>query len=125
MREYEFRAKDRDTGEWIYGYYAKTVASVRITDCILVSTNHRVVKYEIDINTLGQFTGLRDEHDAKVYEGDNVLLDLNYKWDVKATVKWNEHNLSWMFDTPKGTYFIQDIAWNNKNIKVTGNVHEK
>ena len=72
MRDIKFRAKDKITGKWVYGYYAKTVASTKITDCIIVADDNTVIRYEVDVNTLGQFIGLLDKYNVEIYDGDVV-----------------------------------------------------
>ena len=67
MREILFRAKNL-IGEWVYGYYHQKDGLHYIDDDLIV------------LNTLGQYTGLDDKNDNKIFEGD--ILARVYSNDV-------------------------------------------
>lgn len=89
MREILFKAKRLDDGEWVEGYYY----SYETLECFgKGKTYHYILKpgfadwsmprptefYEIDINTLCQFTGVTDKNGNKIWEND--IIDLSDCW---------------------------------------------
>ena len=67
MREILFKAKRKDNGEWVEGFYAK--GSTR--HCILPHLGG-YPKWDVDENTICQYTGLTDKNGNKIWENDVV-----------------------------------------------------
>lgn len=70
MREILFKAKRIDNGEWVEGYLFKQIAvEDRIYFAIEVIDN-TVNSFEVDENTISQYTGLTDDDGEKIWEYD-------------------------------------------------------
>lgn len=77
MREYKFRGKRVDNGEWVYGYYGEltdgeTTKSYIMTNTVSFGsvTNVYFTDHEVDPETVGQFTGICDKNCVDIYEKD-------------------------------------------------------
>ena len=69
MREIRFRGKDINTGEWVYGDLHT------LCDRPHIHTKPSMFPYAgkrsfVDVETVGEFTGLVDRKGVEVYEGD-------------------------------------------------------
>jgi len=80
MREILFRGKRLDNGEWVYGYYVyeelyKTSiieANEKTGGDGYINPRYQLTSYEVNSETVGQYTGFKDENEEKIFEGDVI-----------------------------------------------------
>lgn len=104
MREILFKAKRKENGEWVEGYYLN-VAKINHFICTgKIKLNGAVngilapEMYAIDPDTLCQFTGFTDKNGKKIWENDVVIYDKFVGYVVfkkcQYIIKWiNNENL--------------------------------
>jgi uncharacterized phage protein (TIGR01671 family) len=89
-REIKFRAKEKNTNKWVYGYYAMRSEESPVPETNEWYCEHYmlidrgIIGFEevlIDVKTLCQFTGLTDKDKKQVYEGDIDEYGYIIKWN--------------------------------------------
>lgn len=76
MREVLFRAKGKDDGKWVYGWYCRyPFGKWPLKDAIIPSEEAESGCFrfvEVDPATVGRYTGRRDRNGKRIFEGDVV-----------------------------------------------------
>ncbi len=113
MRDIKFRGICPNEGFWVYGYYAKRVAS-----------HHLILDggatYHADPDSIGQYTGLKDNHGVEIYEGDICRFDTMIpKIDGIGYVYWSVKGGCWMAQTK-----LPFLLHRAMSVEVIGNIHD-
>ena len=71
MREILFKAKRKDNGKWVEGYYRRIPCMGMLEHYIMPrNPKNRMEQYAIDPDTICQYTGLVDKNGKKIWEND-------------------------------------------------------
>ena len=140
MREIRFRGKgieENDKDKWYYGYYVKLD---KTTYCFKEdyernkdNSEHKILfdvmtdwglpnqhkMADININTLGQFTGLYDKNNVAIYEGDKMKNSKGGKGIVKYS-EYGEFVLEFEDENTMSSFNPAIL----RNYEVYGNIHE-
>lgn len=122
MREYLFRGKRLDNGEWFYGCYQEYPNNE-----VCIQNTYRD-SYFVSPETVGQFTEILDKNGKKIFEGDIVYLSENVKqtFDVDDGVIIYNHGAFFVnnADSLRSTLFaLTDYTFVLRG-RVIGNIHD-
>lgn len=121
MREILFRGKRIDSGEWVYGTMYKIAKDL---NPFILTGGKSGCSYQVEEETVGQYTGLNDKNGKRIFEGD-VAKVLQGKDKCIAYVGFE--NGAFIL-CPKTGNIYERTMWsywyNDWDVEVIGNVRD-
>ena len=140
-RDILFKAKRADNGEWVEGLLIES----KNDECHILVKNYNPIKkqgnghwyidspcFQVNPETVCQFTGLIDKNGNKIFQNDEVVSDKKFSSANKAVVMWLEKRCGFYFiantvgtDIVNRKPFQSAFKMNSIKVEITGNIHDK
>ena len=116
-RKIMFRAKDISGKQWVYGYLTIMWGLMHIQDF-----NDENTAYEIDPNTLGQYTNFDADDGREICDGDYVKVSPNFPGydQYEGIVNFLECG----FVVTDRKTFAKPLFTENDHVEIIGNIHD-
>lgn len=128
-REILFKAKRKDNGEWVEGYYVYCRKRHYILPVLnkAIGFDEREDEWvEADPNTICQYTGLTDKNGKRIWEND--ICDRKEKYPEIVTYNKGDWQLDYSYALGKEKHFcacnLGFYACERKWVEVIGNIFD-
>ena len=117
-REFLFRGKRIENGEWVYGSLV-----LWYDGSISIETGvYDAPMYAVDPATIGQYTGLTDKNGKRIFEGDLITIPGSKRQGLPAPVTWS--NFDARFEICRRGFNPICLDGDEGIYEVIGNIHD-
>nr|DAS98747.1 MAG TPA: YopX protein [Caudoviricetes sp.] len=138
MREIKFRGYRTDKNEWVTGYLAYFYDKIPFISedcCLSVVPDDKIMQenkeallggfMEVNPNSIGQYTGLKDKNGKYIYEGDILKLIDEDESEITAYVTFVDYVAKFVLKEQIGQIgYLKMEIWGEENMEVIGNIFE-
>lgn len=132
MREILFRGKQVDNGEWVEGSYcADAIEQLHGIESGVDgfirrfnSYERRTYMFEVERETVGEYTGLTDKNGRKIFEGDIIEITDTFNKIISGVVYWCDGAFWADCSQPDGDDGFYSLCHLGDCIEVIGNIYD-
>lgn len=139
MKDILFRGKRVDNGEWVYGFLVEALNCVTDkNETFIIEQDATYFTYgefacavEVKPETVGQYTGIKDDQDVRIFEGD--IVEVRYDDDTAYLTEVRAYGNTLCVDIEGEDYNFAAIdfaveQWREEDcceLKVISNIYDK
>lgn len=117
-----YKGKRLDNRGWVEGYVVKVVCAAGSEWHINVNAKdpddyHKI--YPVNPETVGQYTGMKDKNENRIFEGCNI----EYEYGI-GTVVWDNEEFEWGIDDEEENIKTKLGCYYSYELEVVGNIHD-
>jgi len=120
MIEVYFRGKNVFNNEWLFGAYSSVYGGkpIIITDCDMEDDCSVDFEYEhVQPDTVGQYTGIKDVNNKRIFEGDIVVNSFPTSLSNKPhVIEWRDGRFTYISDRLS--------SGGLRPVKIIGNIYD-
>lgn len=120
-RKIKFKGKRLDNGEWVYGDL------LHLVDGVYISNDNGNNMAQVDPDTVGQYTGLKDKNGKEIYDGDILAHNGEPIGYIVDGVRGYCFDVVYFSPKYEESWSLYGVVINDfrGDVEIIGNIHDK